>query len=664
MTKLIHKNKALLLVCSCLWANAGLFPVLVADDTTSPSEARNTVDSESSARSTAVALNYCRGSFHRLRQNPSKRVWYEEQHHILNNLNLNEIGDQEVISLYTAVLDEISKERIAEKERVVLRKNYKNQINRQFLSTAFVLGAEVTTAQYVNAVRTGCNSWWDYRNATQSRDLDLWRVEKTRLTEVNEKSTKFLETFWKMAQKKSIPDHWLVRSDDLEKLEAALLERNPEVRLRVLQRMEKFMECYPPFYYHVARTQQAMGQLTAAVQTYEKLASLGAGHFRKDDMLASGTANLALIQSYLKNPVATASARRALEFSTGVWQANLVCAKILQQGGAPDEAEEAILRNVDVDLERPQSLGSLVSLYESSRQDAKLISLLSDPKKVNEIPALPLIHASAKIGVGRLPPVAFRQLVTSIYAYDQSGFGQSQLVCIASPAWRLDSADTVLLGQKETPPFSRGHSTCGQTQLSYIPRGNVRMAANGEPEIVMEIRYPEGDPVQLHLKRRQWSEEMLDHVQCQTGRAGEIQDLLSMFTDNRRRTSYVITEAQMGGRLVAFWDRSEIHREERDPILVDKKREDDASKLHRTNKPAVPVTIEDVSPTTPLKLEKRSKDQTDPLEQPPVAAPPPIELHPARKGTTRQLFLPVPSPRAVYQRGPIQLGDHIEPIDD
>src|SRR6185312_4183230 len=123
---------------------------------------------EQSAKSTAVALNYCRASFQRLRQNPSKRVWIEEQHHILNNLNLNEIGDQEVITLYTATLDEIGKERIAEKERVVLKQSYEHQIRRQILSNAFVLGAEVTTAQYVNAVRTGANGWWDYRTTSSN----------------------------------------------------------------------------------------------------------------------------------------------------------------------------------------------------------------------------------------------------------------------------------------------------------------------------------------------------------------------------------------------------------------------------------------------------------------------------------------------------------------
>src|SRR4029079_2383371 len=56
-------------------------------------------------RSTAVALMYCRASCHRIRRCRSKRVLMEEQDKILNNLNLNQIADEEVVRLYTAVLD-------------------------------------------------------------------------------------------------------------------------------------------------------------------------------------------------------------------------------------------------------------------------------------------------------------------------------------------------------------------------------------------------------------------------------------------------------------------------------------------------------------------------------------------------------------------------------
>lgn len=646
-----------LLLPAGLWAGGA--PAVVADEK-APAATEKSADAaapivvtdERAARSTAVALNYCRASFHRMRQNPSKRVLAEEQQHILNNLNLNEIGDQEVITLYTGVLDEIGKERIADKERLVLKQSYKHQVRRQVLSNAIVLGAEVTTAQYVNAVRTGANSWWDYRATTNNRDLDLWKVEKTRMTEVVDKSSKFLDTFWKMAQKKSIPDNWLVRGDDLDKLDAALAETNPETRLRVLQRMDRFMTCYPPYHYHVARTQQAQGQWANASETYEKLAKLGHGHFRKDEMLAAGLANLAVIQAYLKHPDAPQTARRALEYSVGAWQANLVCARILQGAGQATEAEEAILRNLDVDLERPQSLSSLVALYQQSGNEAKLITTLSDPENITDLPAMTLLQSVATLGPRKMPPLAMQQLVTSLYAYDQTAFGRSQLVCVASPAWNLERADTVIVGNHSEAPETRGMSSRGQTQLYFSSQG-VQTAATGEPELVMEIRYPESQPIRLHLRRTAWSQDMLDHVERQSGRAGEIRELLPMFAQTRRRASFVVSEAEFGQQKVALWDRREPGEPGNQQMLVDQQKGKVQNQAQGASKVA-PVTIESVTPIAPLvqeKLKPEAKPKPDKPEKPPVVV------------ETAKPLIGVRPSRPVF-RAPAQLSEDIEPIDD
>src|SRR5690606_9202260 len=135
---------------------------------------------------------------------------------------------------------------------------YRHQFRSQVTTEAFNLAASVATANYAQAVRAGANSWWDYRNSTIALDLDQWKVEKDRMTGVMGKSTQFLDPSWKMARAKQIPDRWLVRNDDLDRLEEAWKEEDPTVRLRVLKRMEPFLECYPPYWYYVARTQQSL----------------------------------------------------------------------------------------------------------------------------------------------------------------------------------------------------------------------------------------------------------------------------------------------------------------------------------------------------------------------------------------------------------------------
>ena len=230
---------------------------------------------EVSRRNTAVTLNYCRAALHRIRRAPSKNVLVEEQQRILNNLDLNQIDDPEVIVLYRSILDEIGQVEISDRERKVIGEQFVRGAQRKMGTDFFVIGAQAATGQLGSVIQSGANSWWDYRSMEFQRDQDLLKIEKTRINSVVAKSSLFMDTFWKLAQKKKIPDRWLVRGNDLDALEVAMREPNPEVRLRVLKRMEDFMECYPPYWYYTGRTQQEQGQLAEAVETYQRLEKLG-----------------------------------------------------------------------------------------------------------------------------------------------------------------------------------------------------------------------------------------------------------------------------------------------------------------------------------------------------------------------------------------------------
>ncbi|GIT29015.1 MAG: hypothetical protein Ct9H300mP1_10610 [Planctomycetaceae bacterium] len=113
------------------------------------------------------------------------------------------------------------------------------------------------------------------------KENDIWKVEKIRMKTVVSKSSTFLDTLWQMARKKQIPDSWLIRGSDLDRLEVALRKfPSPRQRLRVLKRMERFMTHYPPYWYYIGRTQQQLGQLFAAMKTYDRMTGVAAGHFR------------------------------------------------------------------------------------------------------------------------------------------------------------------------------------------------------------------------------------------------------------------------------------------------------------------------------------------------------------------------------------------------
>jgi tetratricopeptide (TPR) repeat protein len=458
-------------------------------------------EADPAIKSTAVALNYCRASFHRIRQSPNKAVLFEEQEKILNNINLSAVSDPEIITLYTSVLDEVNQVGVADYERKLLNEGYRSDIQRKLAWNALAFGTDLATAQFGSAVRNGANSWWDYRTSTVQRDVDILKVDKARMTAVMSKSSQFLDTFWKLAQKKKIPDRWLVRGDDLDSLNQAVREPNAQVRLRVMKRMSPFMEAYPPYWYYLGRTYQELGQTDDAINTYEKLVALGDRHFRKDDMLATGLANKAAIEEFLGRSEAVATATRALEYSTEVWEANLVCARVLQRHRQFAAAEDAVLRNLDVGLEAEQSRVFLVSVYYHAEDRAKLVKTLSDPR-FSTLPTPVLIRCASLLGTESTPPAVLQTVAASIDAQPRVSFGPDEVVLRASDAWQLPLAKMkATLNGRELAP-AHAATISGGHELRLAPRkdlGHPFASTDNDWQLRIELTYPDASVVALLL---------------------------------------------------------------------------------------------------------------------------------------------------------------------
>ena len=477
-------------------------PTTVPAPTANVVTAENPVDNETN-RSTAVALNYCRASFHRIRKEPTRVVLNQEQEKILNNLNLDAVDDPEVIQLYTAVLDEINQVGVADYERNLYREMHKNTIQKKVAWDVLALGADVATAQVGTAIRNGANSWWDYRSMGIQREQDLLKIEKTRISSVVAKSSLFMDTFWKLAQKKKIPDKWLVRGNDLDALELAMREPNPEVRLRVLRRMEDFMQCYPPYWYYTGRTQQEQGLLAEAVQTYQRLERLGQGHFRKDDMLATALANEAAIEDYNGQSVAIQTADRAMNYSRDVWEANLICARVMERNSQTVQAEDAILCNLDTSLERQNSQVFLVSLYQKTGEKTKLSQVLSNPQTVAELPAPLLLRCAATLGEKETPSTVIPAIMASLDAQPQFQFGKDELVVRVSSAWQLHLAAMQVYYDDESLGKPQITALNGQHQLKFSGRddwGAPFEAPSKDLAFRVLFTYPDQTTVQLTLR--------------------------------------------------------------------------------------------------------------------------------------------------------------------
>ena len=454
-----------------------------------------TATDEAGRRKTAVALNYCRAAFHRIRQTPSKRVLWEERQRILNNVDLNGIADEEVIDLYASVLDEINQVEIAEKERLVISEQHKRGLRRQLVSDFFIIGTQVATGQMADAIRSGSNSWWDFRLRQLKRDVDVWTIDRKRMVTLVSRSSEFLNAFWKLSRRNSIPDEWLVRENDLERLAAVLGEHDAQLRLRVLRRMERFMTCYPPYWYHLGRTQQELGRFDEASETYQALAELGAGFFRQDDMLASATANLAVIQEHLEDPAAAETAIAALKYSNAVWEANLMCAWVLGRNDEFAGAEDAVLSNLDADLETRQSSVALVSLYYHSGESGKLAALLERPEVVAQVPIPGLLLSASIIGGDGLTAVAQRQLQDSLSTSIESRHGRNEVRLIARPSWKLSEAQLTLTVDGTPMTESRLVATANRAEVRFLANRDL-----SDSLLVLNIKYPKTPDIRIHLE--------------------------------------------------------------------------------------------------------------------------------------------------------------------
>ena len=504
-------------VSATLLATLALVPASLKADNPAPAQpaaqppaqtpaqtpAQKQAEIERDRTATAVALNYCRASFHRIRKYPTKQVMLQEQTQILNNLNLSGVGDREVIQLYTAVLDEIHLVQIAEKERAAFESRHRREFHQRLFANTLLFGSEVATGQFVGAVRTGANSWWDYRATEGRKESDVWRVEKIRMKTVVSKSSTFLDTLWQMARKKQIPDSWLIRGSDLDRLEAALRVERPRQRLRVLKRMERFMTHFPPYWYYVARTQQQLGQLFAALKTYDRMTEIADGHFRNDELLAAGLANQAMIQAHLGQPSAPLTAQRALRHSSSCWEANLICARVLADAGRAARAEDAILTNLDTNLERKRSLVHLLSLYYRRGDLDKIAARLTDPKVCRDLPVSVLLRCAARLDARKVPATVNLQLAGSLKVMPRRLFGPDDIVVVAGQGWELGEARIVLALNGKTssikPRFSRQGSQVVATFSRVAEFGNPLGVVTRPPQATLTLEYPDTPRVKLVL---------------------------------------------------------------------------------------------------------------------------------------------------------------------
>ncbi len=198
-----------------------------------------------------------------------------------------------------------------------------------------------------------------------------------------------------------------------------------------------------------------------------------------------------------RKPLATAE--QALRYSADVWEANLLCARVLERNHRLADAEDAILRNLDVNLEQRFSQTFRVSLYYHSNQKEKLAHALADEQVVAVLPMAALIRCAALLGPLQTPGHVTQRVAQSIEVRPRVIFGRDDILVSASPAWQLHLATARLECGAESITSAEPVVSGQIQQLRFVTDGDLGNPLTGwkAPELAMVLTYPDETTIRM-----------------------------------------------------------------------------------------------------------------------------------------------------------------------
>ena len=182
--------------------------------------------------------------------------------------------------------------------------------------------------------------------------------------------------------------------------------------------------------------------------------------------------------------------------------------------GRYDDAEDAILRNLDVNLERTQSKIALLGLYYSSDNRTKLAAQLQDADWIKDVPARHLMLCAAKLGQKNLPAAVIDQLTSSLQGTPRRNIGRpGDFVIAVSPSWQIQNATVALnWGDREftNPRLLSGGESVLLSFDGVTESGNPLTSISEKGDVSLTVKYPDTPPVRLSLKSKPEEARPLD----------------------------------------------------------------------------------------------------------------------------------------------------------
>lgn len=333
---------------------------------------------------TLDALNHAIVSIYRVEKIPSKVTVDEEYNTIINNIAWGNItADPELLNLFTEMMNAYTENKLDDKDRAMVRKQYEAQVNRAFLEVKPL--SHLMTETGVNAAQqlSGGSLWGSLLSAgtsalggtvmalqthermkmqaqgqeqeyMQQRMAGEWELDKARIRRFNTLKTSLLNAVWPLLNRYNLPDEARLTENNLDQFYSFISEKNVAKALRMGKRLETNFAKYPPFWFYLGVFYLQNGEIKEARACFDKFEEVNRPILRKDSFAAAN----ARYKLFTLNETEKDEAKRLLEIIekqvvNDDWNTVLFAALQNYQLGNKKKAEDLLYQNIDNGFDVP-----------------------------------------------------------------------------------------------------------------------------------------------------------------------------------------------------------------------------------------------------------------------------------------------------------------------
>lgn len=316
-------------------------------------------EEQASPENTLAALNSCIVAVAEIVSYNDRLLLEREYRDIITNLDFSALqADEELISLFQALMDGITESLLREDAKAQALRFYTKRTERTIIQslTKTAAGGLDGSIAILDGVLNATSAYFDHKNTIEEYRKEysdkLCELDKDRIQKLNDLQKKLFSSSWKLVQKYSLSDRYRLTMEDIEEFVEAVKDTDMERRYRRLTRLsDKFAE-YPPFWYFLGHSALRCGKNDDAQRAFRSYEEHRRPIFRKDPFHAS----VAMNTVRMIDGSNTHETRRLLDIvlrnsRTAEWQNFLFAGVSFFRIGDTKTALECFQRNIDNGLE-------------------------------------------------------------------------------------------------------------------------------------------------------------------------------------------------------------------------------------------------------------------------------------------------------------------------